>query len=626
MCGIAGVVGLAAAEGEALVARMIETLVHRGPDDSGIWSGDGVAFGMRRLSVIDIEGGHQPMLTDDGVGLVFNGEIYNHEPVRREMMSQGHVFRTRSDTEVVLKRLAEQGPTGIEALAGMFAICLHDPRRNRLHLYRDRLGKKPLYYVSAAGRFLFASEPKALRAALGAWPSLDREAIGHYLTLRYLPGELTPWQGIRKLPPGSRLELDIETGKVAIHRFWSIAVHGTPLEPGRDPEAEFAMLFGNAVEQRLVAADVPVGVLLSGGLDSSAVSATAVERGHRAFHTFSVAFAGEDGGFDESRYARMVAAHIGSRHHEVTVDQGTFLETLPAVAAAMDEPLADLAAVPLWHVCRLARQDVTVVLSGEGSDEILAGYELEQLAARLERLRHLDRLPVGLLRACSRLAPGRLGTMLGALGEGGWPGYLRARAAHVTDHWSDGDKRLLMPDLQESTTDLIRSWYAAAPSSHPLEQMLQVMSGSWLVDDLLAKADRMSMAHSLELRTPFLDHRLVEWAARLPLLWKVGDRQSGWRSKRVLRDYCRARLPAAVIDRPKQGFPVPAYRWLERDHPRSLAGWAEDRLFNPASALDDLIERGPTRQALDAACRGDVAAQHRIWVLLILGFWRETQR
>jgi asparagine synthase (glutamine-hydrolysing) len=621
MCGIVGLAGhFDSAEGAAVARAMSATVVHRGPDDEGAWAGDGFAFAMRRLSIIDLAGGHQPMWTDDGVGIVFNGEIYNYRKLREELATAGYRFRTQSDTEVMLNLYHRDGIAAISRIEGMFAICIYDPRAGVLHLVRDRLGKKPLYYGAITGRFYFASEAKAILAGLAAKPALNRQALHHYLTLRYVPAPDTIWQGIHKLEPGHVLTYDITGGTQRITRYWKVEFHSAPEDPGRDYVGEFERLFLPAVEKRLLASDVPVGTLLSGGLDSSAVSAAAVELGHRDFHTFSVAF-GDGGDYDETPFARAVAAHVGSRHHEVRIGQREFLDFLPDLVRYTDEPLADLACIPLFYVSRLARGEVKVVLSGEGSDEVFAGYTLEHVARQLAQLGALGRVvPAPLIGLGAKLLPaGKYRTALTNLSRAGISGLLEAQAMHMTHHWTEEEKRGLWRDGANlaSTDELIRSWYRECPSPHPIDQLQQVYCRSWLVDDLLMKADKMSMANSLELRVPFLDHALVEWAATLPLEWKVGGRESGPVSKRVVREFCRKRLPPEILTRPKLGFPVPAYDWLRGP----LARWAEDTLYGRESRIGEYLDIARARPVLDAARRGDITAAHKTWVLIVAEQW-----
>ena len=619
MCGIVGIVA-ASPPGSARerALRMNARIVHRGPDDEGIWSDRGDALAMRRLSIIDLAGGHQPMIAPSGAVLIFNGEIYNFTALRDELSSRWE-FRTRSDTEVVLALYELEGIGALDRLEGMFAFAVLDRGRHRLHLVRDRLGKKPLYYTDTRGPLLFASELKALLAGLDTRPPLDHQALHDYLTLRYVPSPATPWQGIAKLAPGHRLEVDLVDGSRRLHEWWRLDVVSTDDEPA-DARAEFATHFLAAVEKRLLAADVPVGVLLSGGLDSSAVGAAAVELGHRDFHTFSVAFA-EGGEFSELAYARAAAEHIGSQHHEIVIDRNDFIDSLSEFVYQTDEPLADLATVPLNAVARLAREHVKVVLSGEGSDEVLGGYDLDRVAAQLHRLRALRRIPLPLIGVAARVLPRGRGDALRHAAAAGWSGILRAERAHMTHVFDEREKGALWHDAGDfrSTDDLIESWYADAPSPHPLDQLLQVYCRSWLPDDLLMKADKATMAASLELRTPFLDHTLVEWAAALPLRWKVGSAEDGWRSKRILREFAEPRLPRAIVDRPKQGFPVPAYGWLAD----GLGEWAERRLLGARAPLGDLLRQDAMRDPLRRAQAGDAAAAHQVWSLLVLDYWLE---
>ena len=598
---------------------MNKTIVHRGPDDQGHWAGEGIAFGMRRLSIIDLVTGQQPIWTEDGVGIVFNGEIYNYLALRGELVSSGYEFHTKSDTEVILNLYHRDGIGAVHRLEGMFAICLYDSRCGVVFLIRDRLGKKPLYYAMARGSFYFASEIKAILAAMDSKPGLNLQALHHYLTLRYVPAPDTIWEGIHKIEPGHFMSVDLKTNDLSMECYWQVQFDAKEEELDRDYLHEFEELFLAAVEKRLVASDVPVGVLLSGGIDSSAVSAAAVELGHHDFYTFSVAFA-DGGNFDERDFARKVSAHIGSRHHEIVINQSDFVDFLPDLVRITDEPLADLAAIPLYYVSRLAQRHVKVVLSGEGSDEILAGYNMERLAIRLEQLRKINQfIPKSLLKFFARIVPRSHGETLAALGSDGWSGLLRARATHITRHWSEGEKQALWRDHTDyfSTDELIRTWYQDAHSKHPLDQLQQVYCRSWLVEDLLMKADKMSMATSLELRVPFLDHALVEWAAKLPRAWKVGSKFTGVVSKRILREFARKRLPKVILTRTKQGFPVPAYSWLNGE----MGMWAEGLISGPKTRLSEYFETSGVIPIMKSARQGDTVSAHKVWVLIIAEQW-----
>lgn len=621
MCGIVGTLRAGSAQiGAQIVARMNATITHRGPDDSGTWATDGAAVAMRRLSIIDLAGGHQPMATDDGVVIVFNGEVYNYRALREELQRAGYRFRTTSDTEVVLNLYHHAGIAGLERLEGMYGICIVDTRDGEAHLIRDRVGIKPLYYGTQQGRFYFASEIKAILAGMSARPEPNSDAVYHYLSLRYVPGPDTIWRGIHKLQPGHRLTYRLADGSWTIHRYWKFRFASEPLDAGRDYEREFQRLFLGAIESHLVTSDVPVGILLSGGLDSSAVAAATVELGIRGLQTFSVAFS--DGGkFSELPFARQVAKHIGADHHEVVIGQREFLDVLDDFVWHADEPLADLASIPLYYVSRLARQHVKVVLSGEGADEILGGYDLEKRAEEADRHeRVLRRMPRWVFRLGSWCFRGQRSATLGTMADEGWSGYVKAWAAHPTSfHWSDDEKRALWRNGIPTpvTSDLIRSWYDLTASQAPIDKLQHVSCHDWLVEDLLMKADKMTMANSIELRVPYLDHSLVEWAQTLPLRWKVGDRANKYVSKYILRSYASERLPRSIIERPKQGFPIPAYQWLQGD----LGQWAQDRLQRSNGALSRWIHTSHVAPTLAAARDGNIAAAHNTWLMIVLDAW-----
>ena len=621
MCGIVGTFGPGAADiGAQIVGRMNATITHRGPDDSGTWAIDGAAVAMRRLSIIDLAHGHQPMVTDDGVVIVFNGEIYNYLALREELQHAGYRFRTTSDTEVVLNLYHHSGVAGLDRLEGMYGICIVDVRHGEAYLIRDRVGIKPLYYGTQQGRFYFASEIKAILAGMETRPEPNSDAIYHYLSLRYVPGPDTVWSGIHKLQPGHRLTYRFSDGNWFIHRYWQFRFASEPLDPARDYQSEFQRLFLGAVKSHLLTSDVPVGILLSGGLDSSTVAAATIELGIRGLQTFSVAFS--DGGeFSELQFARQVAKHIGADHHEVEIGQREFIDFLDDFAWYSDEPLADLASIPLHYVSRLARQHVKVVLSGEGADEILAGYDFENLAKDADRRRQqLSWMPRWAFRLGSRCFRGQRSETLRIMANDGWSGYVKAWAARPPSvHWTDDEKRALWHGAipTPDTGSLIRSWYDHTFSPAPIDKIQQVECHDWLVEDLLMKADKMTMANSIELRVPYLDHSLVEWAQTLPLRWKVGDHANGYVSKHILRSYASAHLPRSIIERPKQGFPVPAYRWLQG----GLGQWAQDRLLRSGSALGRWIHTSLVAPTLAAARGGNIAAARKTWLLIVLDAW-----
>jgi len=626
MCGIVGVAGeLTRDEALDVVARMNESIFHRGPDDEGTWAEDGFGFGMRRLSIIDLAGGHQPMWDErTGLGVVFNGEVYNYRELRERMSRGGETWSTHSDTEVVLKGLAREGLGAVQGWNGMFAVAAYDPRDKSLLLVRDRMGVKPLYYFWDGRTLAFASEVKALMASGLVPRRVDAQAVWDYLTYRYVPGPGSVWEGVRKLPPGHALKFRRGSEPEEV-RYWHSDVLSEPEGPGADPartDREFTELFLDAVNLRLVASDVPVGVFLSGGLDSSAVAAAAVELGHRNFHTFSVGF-GEGGYFSELPHARRMAEHVGAQYHEVVLDRARFLELLPEAVHYSDEPLADLTVVPLLALSRLARRDVKVVLSGEGSDEVLAGYDLDESERLWSAVRGFQRLPGPVLGVGARLArlalPGSYGRRAQRVGGEPLREWNRRDLPHITRYWSQAEKARLWPQGAGLDSErILAAQYAAAPSADPLQQLLAVYQQSWLVEDLLMKADKMSMAASLEARTPFLDYRLVEWANRQPNRVKIG--RSGllrYRTKDVLRRFCERRLPAEVLRREKRGFPVPAYAWLRE----GLDAWAADQLFGPESRTARSFRREEVERLLAEARAGAGDAAHRVWMLVVLELW-----
>jgi asparagine synthase (glutamine-hydrolysing) len=626
MCGIVGIAGSFPREQcLSVLAKMSESIVHRGPDDEGHWAQDGFGFGMRRLSIIDLAGGHQPMWDQaSGLGIVYNGEMFNYREVRNTLDRQHqNNWTTHSDTEVALKSFALFGEKAIHLWNGMFAVALWDKQQKVLTLIRDRMGVKPLYYFWNGSTFLFASEVKAIIASGLVERKINKQAIWDYLTFRYVPEPDTVWQGIHKLLPGHLLRLPLG-GPPEVSRYW----HSDVVAVDRDPtdqetiEREFTELFLDAVELRLVAADVPVGVFLSGGLDSSAIAAAAVELGHRNFHTFSVGFE-EGGDFSELSYAKQVANHVGAHYHEVVVDRHQFLELLPEVVMAADEPLADLTLVPLLSLSRLARQYVKVVLSGEGSDEILAGYDLNDLERQWQKVRVLQKVPATLLRtgaAISRLGlPEKIQLRAKKISEIPLSDWNRIELPHITRYWGQEQKQAMWntQSLMDSERVFIKQ-YSAAQSSDPLQQLLSVYQKSWLVEDLLMKADKMSMAASLELRTPFLDYRLVEWANRQPNFVKVNRLGfSKYQTKDILRRFSAKRLPSEILTRPKRGFPVPAYRWLQD----GLDRWASDLLLGTESRITTGLKPDSIRTALEQARQSNGDSPHRVWILIMLELW-----
>lgn len=628
MCGIAGIISPGHAVDPERVRRMTQTMVHRGPDDDGLHVSPCGAMGMRRLSIIDLESGKQPICNEDGtLWIVFNGEIYNYRTLSRELEASGHRFRTRSDTEVIVHAYEEDGPACVHRFNGMFSFAIHDVRRDSVFIARDRLGIKPLYYHWDGRTLIFASEIKAILESGLVQAEVDSQSVWHYLSFRYVPAPLTIWKGIRKLPPGHTLSLCGTGAEPVIERYWDINFSsGEGTYSARHLE-EFSELFLDSVRHRLIA-DVPVGIFLSGGLDSSAVAAAVAEVHNAPLSTFSVAFS-RGGEFSELQYAREVAGVFGTDHHEVVIDEHDFMQLLPQLVWLTDEPMADPASIPLYCVSRLAAEQVKVVLSGEGADEILAGYTFEQPMAqwaRLDRFHRIPRmlrstLPEGIMRAAgmTRTAQ-RLATRNLPLAE---------RNNHVLPHMTHyfdtpeklrlfGAAALPVPDSLE----LVRAYYARSGTRDPLHQMLYVYCQDWLVEDLLMKADRMTMGASLELRVPFLDYRLVEWLAAAPVACKVGrDRVGRLDTKHVLRDFAQTRLPRSILERPKQGFPVPVQQWMRPDGP--LGKLVRERLGDPDAKLRSWFVPKVLDETIAIGLGGSRSAAQKLWILLILELWAQ---
>ena len=625
MCGIAGILGpLPAADIKAALERMNAAMAHRGPDAEGLWCEDGFGFAMRRLSIIDLSSGNQPMWDQArGLGLVYNGEAYNYKELRSALQGKGETFQTASDTEVVLKSLAVHGEHALDLLNGMYGAALWDTQKQELLLFRDRIGIKPLYYSFDGRCLIFASEIKAILASGLFETELNRQAIWDYLTLRYIPEPETVWQGLHTLPPGHLLRWGRGRTTPEIRAYWkreAVAQH--EVCDFATAEREFEELFLDCVEKRLVAADVPVGVLLSGGLDSSAIAAAAVELGHKNFHTFFVGF--KDGGeFTELPYAKQLAAHVGACHHELVISQDDFMSLLPQMVYASDEPLADLASIPLLAISRLAREHVKVVLSGEGGDEVLGGYNFENRVRTWDMIRKIQSIPRqlhGPLVSLARCLPKSKREALERVFSIPLKEWNSHFPAHMTKHWDEEEKTRLWKQYRgKDTMRVIHSLYKEAPYSEPLDQMLYAYQRDWMVEDLLMKADKMSMAASLELRVPFLDYRLVEWAARQHQSVKVGPyKGQRYTTKNILRRFAARRIPSSILNRPKQGFPVPAYSWFQEDGFRSRM---QDHV--QGNALLSKIFSQDTVSTVFEAGRTDQRTAHKAWLLMVLAVWSE---
>jgi asparagine synthase (glutamine-hydrolysing) len=628
MCGIAGIVAADRlhADEPARARRMNHVMAHRGPDGDGLEVDASAALAHRRLSIVDLSGGRQPLANEDGsIWVTYNGEIYNHASVRQELETAGHVYRTRSDTETIVHAYEQWGDDCVDRFRGMFAFGIWDSPRRRLLLVRDRLGVKPLYWtiVPAQGdrgeRLLFASEIKAILESGLVAARENRARVPELLATRYTSGAETLFQGIYKLLPGHRLVY--ADGRVTIAQYWDIPQDGPDptLERASDRELvdRFRALLQESVRLRLMA-DVPLGMFLSGGIDSSAIAALMTRELTQPLQTFSVAF--EDRAFNELGYAGAVADAIGAVRHEVVMDDRDFFDALPRLVWHEDEPIAHPSSVPLHFVSALARRTVKVVLTGEGSDELLAGYGKYprtvfnwKAAGMYERL-----VPASLRDAGRRLVP-HLPQRAKRYAERSFLAVPRTAAAMVFDNFAGIPMRLQRELLATAATvdpyaDAV-GYFDKSDRAELLNRLLYTDLKTYLVE-LLMKQDQMSMSTSIESRVPFLDHHLVEFAARLPLRMKL----SGLTTKRILRLAVKDLLPPAIVSRPKMGFPVPFGRW-------AAGGWSpvvREVLLDRRSRERGVIDVHGVERLLDEHERGERAAGDAIWGLLNLELWYRT--
>jgi len=614
MCGICGVVaGREGAPDLEAVARMSGRLVHRGPDDDGLFHEGPVALAARRLSIIDLAGGHQPIENEDGSAVVVqNGEIYNYRELKRELEGRGHRFATDCDTEVLVHLYEEHGEGFVERLRGMFAIALWDKRRQRLLLARDRFGIKPLYYRHVDGGLSFASELKAMLEQPGFSREIDPKAVAAYLAFNSIPAPLTIFAEARKLPPGYLLAW--EGGEVTQRRYARAgAVPGGEVRNGSADElaAELREVLDDSVRAHLVA-DVPVGVLLSGGVDSGGLAALASAHTAEPVKTFSIGF--EEAGFDELSRARLVAERYGTDHHELVLRPDA-VELLPKLVESFDEPFGDSSALPTYLVSELAAGEVKVALSGEGGDELFGGY-YTYVADLLSRR-------VGRLAALARPLAEALPSRTDRVGFD-YKAKRFARAAALPPlERHHGWKEIFSPSDRAALAgakaaawdplDLYRARYAETAGAAPLARMQDVDLGIYLVDDLLVKTDRLSMAHSLELRVPFLDPKVAEFAFSLPTNLKV----RGFAKKRLLRQALEPLLPREIIHGRKQGFSIPIAAWLRGP----LEPFAREVLAPETLARQGLLDPAAVAPVLDRHVSGREDLSRQIWGLMALTLW-----
>jgi asparagine synthase (glutamine-hydrolysing) len=622
MCGIVGILNRAPerqVDPDTLIA-MRDRLTHRGPDDAGHKIDGNVGIAMRRLSVIDVSGGHQPIHNEDGhCAIVYNGEVYNYPELQRDLLARGHRFATDTDTETILHLYEDDPDNFLQHLNGMFGLAVYDGRNRSVTIARDRLGIKPLYYAETREGLIFGSEIKSLLVHPALDRDLDPQAIDLFLRHKYIPAPWTAYRQIRKLPAGHALTW--RDGDYEISQYWRPSYQEKRTEPFDVLAEELRDRLRSAVRSQMVS-DVPLGAFLSGGIDSSAIVSLMAEASDRPIQTFSIGF--DEASYNELDHAEAVAASIGADHHSQIV-RPDVADLFDTVMDQFDEPFGDASAIPTFLVSQFARQNVTVALSGTGADELFAGYERYWA--------------VGLGNAY-RCVPGAIRSMteqvLNALPSGHRKRSLihRARsfvsscgaspidqhAGIVSAFRSEEMRSLYTPDFAEdlNQTDPLGTLYADSDGVAELDRLLDVDTATLLAEDYLVKDDRMSMAHSLELRVPFLDHTLVEFAASIPPEMKL----KGFSTKRILKKALQDLLPSSILNRPKHGFEMPVAAWLAGP----LRGHVEDRLYNSGSGVLDMLDGTTIRGLIDRHTSGQENNARQIWSLLSLDRWLTASR
>ena len=626
MCGIVGILDTASRPIDATLLRaMNDSLRHRGPDDAGTYLNGHVGLAMRRLAIIDLVSGCQPVHNEDkSVWVVFNGEIYNYPELRAQLEQAGHTFYTQTDTETLVHLYEEFGDAAVNRLRGMFAYALWDEKRRRLVIARDRLGIKPLYYTLTAGRLLFASELKAILCAPWITPELDPRALQRFLAYLYVPGPDTIFRHIRELPPAHYLTYDANGLK--IHQYWHLTYAGDRALSAAEWQEEFLAQFRESIRRHLMS-DVPLGAFLSGGIDSSAVVAMMAQELNRPVETFSVGYEGRGAFQDERKYARLVARRFGTHHHEFVVSPN-IRDLLPKLVSCFDQPFADSSAIPNFYISQMTRRHVTVALSGLGGDELAGGYEryLGMLWAETFR-----RLPSP---AAKRLLKLILARMNDSVSGRPWVNRLKrfanaadlapdARyAAFLSTFSAEERARLLTQDFRTSipdrAEDLVTDIFASSDADSLVHYLMLTDLKLYLPGDLLTLTDRVSMFHSLEVRVPFLDHPLVELMARVPAELKV----SGWTKKILLKKAFAGLLPRQVLYRRKLGFSIPLGVWLRTD----LLGLMRDVLSYDEITRLGYLNYAEVQRIMDEHLSGRANCENKLWALMNLVLWHRLIR
>jgi len=606
MCGITGFYDarLDSDSKTNILTRMMAAIVHRGPDDSGVYTDDYVALGFRRLSIIDLAAGHQPMANEDGtVWLTFNGEIYNYEELRAGLIERGHRFATNTDSEVILHLFEDYGIDCVKKLRGMFGFTIWDTKTQTLHGARDRFGIKPFYYAQLGDCLLYGSEAKSLLEHPRMKREVNEDSLQHYFTFQFVPDPNTLFKNIYRLPPAHCFSFS--GGKMEIKRYWQLEFR--PENKSADYFIEGTKhILTEAVRMHMMS-DVPRGAFLSSGVDSSVIAA--LLRRMEKLQTFSVGWAEDK--YDELPEARQTAELLGTQHNEIRVSGRQFWNAVPHIIWHMDEPVADPAACALYFVAGRASEDITVVLSGEGADEVFGGYGIYREPAEVDKFKRIPSPMRALLRILAQMLPE------GVKGKD----YIRRATTPLSERYF-GNALIFGEDQKDALlhmrknrrllpTEITKTYFDQAKHLDDISQMQYLDFNTWLSGDILVKADRMTMAHSLELRVPFLDHHVVEFAATIPPHLKIAENMT----KYVLRQASRDWLPPAVANRPKRGFPVPTREWMKKD-------WLHDvraALMSPTA--EGLINKQYALRLLDEHLAGKKDNSRRLWAILVFQMW-----
>ncbi len=629
MCGIAGWANLNPQQppmfgDEVLLSSMCDRMWHRGPDSEGVWMGTGVALGMRRLAIIDLKTGEQPVWNEDkSVVAVMNGEIYNFKELKKGLRERGHRFYSETDTEVIPHLYDELGEAFLDVLNGMFAIALWDTKLEKLILARDRFGEKPLYYGTFDDKLFFASEPKVLLSHPKITPQINPPALQQYLSYDYVPAPLSIYKGIHKLPAAHRLVW--EHGKIKTIRYWNLSFQKNGRKPSIKEAAEtIREKLNESVKMRLMA-DVPLGVLLSGGIDSSSIAALAQQNSSRKIKTFSIGF--EEDSFDESKYAREVANHLGTEHYEEKLNVATAQKLIGEIGEWLDEPLSDGSLIPTFLLSKFARKHVTVALGGDGGAEIFAGYPTyygHKVARLYDSIPHFVRS--GVIEPFVNRLPDSTDNLSFDYKARRFVSASKFGLVERHHSWfgsfSKSERMKLLSDsMQLATKDIdiydgAKKMLVNCNTENQIERMQYLDMNYYLAEDILTKVDRASMAVSLEVRAPFLDHNLAEYAASLPVEYKL----KGSITKYILRKSVANMLPKSIVKRPKKGFGIPIAEWLKG----ALNPLLHEMLSPSRLIVQDLFNHEYVRQIIREHEQGVANHYKQLWTLLVFQLWYEN--